>query len=78
MQELAERLPGSVRLKELQAEGKSIVFQGESPSHALLTEAMQVLDKMDGVKEAKLEHARLRKRLNQDFFEFEVTAQWQS
>ncbi len=76
--ELAARLPGSVRLKELQVEGKSIVFQGESPSHALLTEAVQVLEKIEGVKEAKLEHARLRKRLNQDFFDFEVTAQWQS
>ena len=78
LQELSGRLPSSVRLKELQVEGGNIVFQGESPSHALLTETVQVLEKIEGVKEAKLEHARLRKRLNQDFFDFEVTAQWQS
>jgi len=78
LQELAARLPGSVRLKELEVEGQSIVFQGESPSHALLAEAVQVLEKIEGIQEAKLEHARLRKRLNQDFFDFEVTAQWQS
>ncbi len=76
--ELARRVPSSIRLKELQVEGKSIVFQGESPSHSLLTETVQALEKIEGLKEAKLEHARLRKRLNQDFFDFEVTAQWQN
>ncbi len=77
LREFARRIPSSIRLKELQIEGKNIVFQGESPSHALLTETVQVFEKMEGVKEAKLEHARLRKRLNQDFFDFEVSARWQ-
>jgi len=77
LREFARRVPSSIRLKELQIEGRSIVFQGESSSHALLTETVQVFEKIEGVKEAKLEHARLRKRLNQDFFDFEVTARWQ-
>lgn len=77
VRELAERVPASVRLKEFQMEGNSIVFQAESPSHGLLTETVQILEKMEGVREVKLEHARLRKRLNHDFFDFEVTARWQ-
>ena len=78
LRELSDRAPSSIRLKELQVEDKSIVFQGESPSHTLLTETVQAFEKVQGVQEVKLEHARLRKRLNQDFFDFEVSARWQS
>ncbi len=78
LKELAERSPSIIRLKELQMQDKNIVFQGESPSHALLTEMVQVFEKIDGVKDSKLEHARLRKRINQDFFDFEVSARWQN
>ena len=76
MKELAVAAPTSVRLKELQIEDKGIIFQGESPSHSLLAETVQVFEKTNGVSEVKLEHARLRKRLNKEFVDFEVTARW--
>ena len=77
LKELAERVPPSVRLKELRMEGGNIVLQGESPSHAFLTETVQAFEGIKEVKDAKLEHARTRKRLNEDYFDFEVSAKWQ-
>jgi Tfp pilus assembly protein PilN len=76
LKNMAERVPGSIRLRELQLGSNSITFRGESQSHAFLTETVQVFEKMEGVKDVKLEYARLRKRLNEDFFDFEVTARW--
>lgn len=78
LKSLADRVPAAVRMKEMQIDDPSIVVQGESPSHAVLTQAVQEMEKMDGLQEVKLEHARLRKKLNQDYFEFEITARWKS
>ena len=74
--ELAQRISPSIRLKELQADEKDIIFQGESPSHTFVSDTAQEIEKMEGVREVKIEHTRMRKRLNQDYLEFEITAKW--
>jgi hypothetical protein len=78
IKDIAEHVPASIRLKEFQAAGGDIVFQGESPSHMLLSETVQAFEKSQRIGGVKLEHTRLRKRLNQDYFEFEVTAKWKN
>jgi Tfp pilus assembly protein PilN len=76
MKDLAERMPGSIKPTELQTDEAGIVFKGESSSHILLSQAVEVLEKMESLRETKLEHTKLRKRLNQDYFEFEVSSKW--
>ena len=73
---LAEQVPGSIRLKEIQIEENSFVFRGESPSQVFLTQTVQVFEANREISEIKLEHTRLRKRLNREFFEFEVSGKW--
>ncbi len=75
---LAEKTPSSIRLKELRIEGKEFRFKGESPSHGVLSEAVETLSQMSFLEAAKLEETRLRKRLNEDYFEFEVGAKWKA
>jgi|GEM_PF-1382695 len=76
LKELGTKIPPSIRLKEMRIEGKDFLFKGESPSHGYLSETVQVLEKLPMLEGAKLEQTRLRKRLNEDYFEFEVKARW--
>ena len=48
-----------------------------SGSIDLSQQGSQVFEKIEGIKESKLGHAKLRKRMNQDFFDFEISARWQ-
>ncbi len=73
---LAEQVPGAVRLKEIQIEENEFVFRGESPSQIFLTQTVQVFESNPEISAVKLEHTRLRKRLSQEFFEFEVSGKW--
>jgi hypothetical protein len=76
---LAQKLPASIRLRELRREGADFLFKGESPSHALLSETMEVFSGMTQFfEETKLSETRARKRLNEDYFEFEVTGKWKT
>ena len=76
MKEIAEKMPASAHVIELQIEDKCLIFKGEGPSHSVLSEAVQVFEGISILSEAKLERTRLRKRLNQDYLEFEVSAKW--
>lgn len=76
LKELSQKIPSSVRLKELRIEAKDFLFKGESPSHAYLSETVQVLEKLPMLEGVRLEETRLRKRLNEDYFEFEIKGKW--
>ena len=79
LKSLAQKLPSSVRLRELRVEGKDFLFKGESPSHGLLSETVEAFSGMkDFLEESKLGETRARKRLNEDYFEFEVVGKWKS
>lgn len=76
LKELSAKVPFSIRLKELRIEGKEFLFKGESSSHAYLSETVQIFEKLPMLEGVKLEEARLRKRSNEDYFEFEIKAKW--
>lgn len=76
LKELSAKAPSSIHLKELRIEGKDFLFKGESPSHAYLSETVQVFEKLPMLEGVKLEETRLRKRLNEDYFEFEIKGKW--
>lgn len=73
---LAREVSPSIRLKELQAGENGILFRGESPSHTLVSDTARVFEGMETLKDAKMERTQVRKRLNQDYLEFEMTAKW--
>lgn len=74
--EAAREVSPAIRLVELQINEKDIVFRGESPSHTLVSDTAQNCEKIKLIQDVKIEHTRMRKRLNQDFLEFEITAKW--
>lgn len=76
LKELALRMPSGIKLKDLQAESGGIQFSGESPSQSTLNETVQVFEGIKNLTAIKLEHTRLRKKLGQDYIEFEVNASW--
>lgn len=76
LKELSAKIPSAIRLKELRIEGKDFLFKGESPSHAYLSETVQIFEKLPMLEGVKLEETRLRKRLNEDYFEFEIKGKW--
>jgi hypothetical protein len=79
LKSLAQKLPSSIRLRELRIEGEDFLFKGESPSHGLLSETVEAFSGMtDYLEESKLGETRARKRLNEDYFEFEVTGKWKA
>ncbi len=77
VKELSEGLSTDIRLKELQMD-HDIVFRGDSPTYNQITETIKTFEESPLLKEVKLEHTRSRKRLTQDFFEFEISAKWES
>ncbi len=74
--DLAQGVSPSIRLKELQVNEKDIVLEGESPSHTLVSDTAQSFEKLKMLTGVKIEHTRMRKRLNQDYLEFEISAKW--
>ena len=71
LKELHVRIPRGILLKELRLE-KSFLLKGESPSHGMISEAVQILEKLNGLEQVRLSHTRLRRRLNENVFEFEI------
>jgi hypothetical protein len=75
---LSEKLPSAIRFQELQFSGADFSFKAESSSPQSISEAVQVFEKIESIKKVSLQHTRLRKRLNEDVFEFEIAgeAKW--
>lgn len=76
LKSLASGLPAGIRFQEIQTDDSGLVLRAESPNHGLSTETVQILEKNTLLSTVRLEHTRLRKRLNQDLIEFEVSAKW--
>lgn len=73
---MATRMPVGIRFKNLEIERQGFRFEGEAATHASISETVQVLNDLAEIKDAKLERTNLRKRLNEDYFEFEVSGLW--
>lgn len=69
-------MPSSVKLRELGIEGKNFYFKGETSLHGAIPETVQLFEKSGKVQGARLENTKLRKRLGEDYFEYEVSGQW--
>ncbi|MCM8774971.1 MAG: hypothetical protein NC930_01245, partial [Candidatus Omnitrophica bacterium] len=54
LKQLNSSIPGVIRFKELAIDGKDFIFQGESPSHSLLVDTVQKLDRMGSIKRGRL------------------------
>jgi len=76
LQDLSFKIPSGIQLTEMRVDAGEFVFQGHSPTHGVLSETVRVLEGIEALQDVKLERTRLRKRLNQDYFEFEVMAKW--
>jgi hypothetical protein len=78
LKELNIKAPSALHFGEMRIEGDDFYFKAESSSHAAITEMVQVFEKMGFVQNARLENTRLRKKLNEDFYEFEIVGKWKN
>ncbi len=76
LKELAQNSSPSISFREFQSDEGTVVIRGESSSNLVLNQTVEMIERTPFLKDARLEHTRSRKRLNQDFFEFEITAGW--
>lgn len=76
LKDSALKLPSQVTIKELSLGPKDFFFKGEGASHGLISETVDIFSHMQPIKEVKLGETRLRKKLNEEYFEFEVTGKW--
>lgn len=78
LRDLALKIPTHVKVKEISIGPKDFFFKGEASSHGFISETVDILSQCQSLKEVKLEQTRLRKKLNEEYFEFEVTGKWVS
>ncbi|MBI3317260.1 MAG: hypothetical protein HYZ85_04580 [Candidatus Omnitrophica bacterium] len=77
LKSMAEKISPKVVLRKLEIKGADFLFKGECPSHQILSETVKTMEEIEGLHEIKLERTGLRKRLNEDYFDFEITGKWQ-
>lgn len=75
LKDLARSIPKEIQLNELQLDHE-IVFRGQSPSHAQVSMVVEEMQKMKMLTGVKLEHSRFRKKIGQEYVEFELSAKW--
>lgn len=73
---LSLEIPDVITLREFRLDQGMLLLKGESPAYAYLTDVVGILENSKILSEVSLEHSRIRKRLSEDFFEFEVSGQW--
>lgn len=78
LKDLTSKVPSQVSLKELSIDQNEFFFKGESPSHGSLSETVEVLSQINPLEEVRLQETRLRKRMDEEYFEFEVRGKWGS
>ncbi|MBI4115339.1 MAG: PilN domain-containing protein, partial [Candidatus Omnitrophica bacterium] len=72
LKEISTKVPSSIVFRQIKMEKDEFIFKGESPSHGEISDVVENLQEIPFIRDVKLEHTRLRKRLNLDYFEFEV------
>lgn len=76
LKSLNAKMPAGIKVQELEIENQGFLFRAESSTHAQIGDCLQSLSGLPEVARVQMTHTRLRRRLNQDFFEFEVTGNW--
>lgn len=74
--DLSEHIPSSVRLRKIAGDKKGISLEGNAPTQSLLADTIKRLELSKTLTGLKLEHTRVRKKFNENYLEFEVSALW--
>ena len=68
--------PADFTIKKIAADKNEVTIQGETSRHSSISKIMDTLSRDEMIKKTSLEQSKMRKRLNREYLEFKITAEF--